>query len=37
VPVREAAGAGRFIWPFPADGVVTISPAQLGHLLDHLY
>ena len=27
--------AGRFIWPSPAEGVVTISPAQLGYLLDH--
>jgi transposase len=26
--------AGRFIWPSPAEGVVTISPAQLGYLLD---
>ena len=25
---------GRFIWPSPADGVVTISPAQLGYLLE---
>jgi transposase len=24
---------GRFIWPSPADGVVTISPAPLGYLL----
>jgi transposase len=24
---------GRFIWPSPADGVVTISSAQLGYLL----
>ena len=24
---------GRFIWPSPADGVVAISPAQLGYLL----
>ena len=24
---------GRFIWPSPADGVVTISAAQLGYLL----
>jgi transposase len=24
---------GRFIWPSPADGAVTISPAQLGYLL----
>jgi transposase len=26
--------AGRFIWPSPAEGVVTISPAQLGYLLE---
>jgi transposase len=26
---------GRFLWPSPADGVVTISSAQLGYLLDH--
>jgi transposase len=25
---------GRFIWPSPAEGVVTISPAQLGYLLE---
>ena len=24
---------GRFVWPTPADGAVTISPAQLGYLL----
>ena len=24
--------AGRFIWPSPADGVVTISTGQLGYL-----
>ena len=24
---------GRFLWPSPADGVVTISQAQLGYLL----
>jgi transposase len=24
---------GRFIWPSPADGMVTITPAQLGYLL----
>ena len=24
---------GRFLWPTPADGVVAISPAQLGYLL----
>ena len=25
---------GRFLWPSPADGAVTISPAQLGYLLE---
>jgi transposase len=25
---------GRFVWPSPADGAVTISPAQLGYLLE---
>lgn len=25
---------GRFIWPTPAEGVVTISAAQLGYLLE---
>lgn len=25
---------GRFIWPSPADGVVSISASQLGYLLD---
>ena len=25
---------GRFIWPQHADGVVTITPAQLGYLLE---
>ena len=25
---------GRFIWPSPADGVVTISAGQLGYLLE---
>jgi transposase len=25
---------GRFIWPSPADGAVTISSAQLGYLLE---
>jgi transposase len=25
---------GRFIWPTPRDGVVAISAAQLGYLLD---
>jgi transposase len=25
---------GRFIWPSSADGLVTITPAQLGYLLE---
>jgi transposase len=25
---------GRFIWPSPADGVVSISAAQLAYMLD---
>ncbi len=25
---------GRFIWPSPADGVITITSAQLGYLLE---
>ena len=25
---------GRFIWPSPAEGVVTITPAQLGYFLE---
>lgn len=25
---------GRFVWPSPADGTVTITPAQLGMLLE---
>ena len=25
---------GRFIWPTPAEGAVTISPAQMGYLLE---
>jgi transposase len=25
---------GRFIWPSPAEGIVTITPAQLGYLLE---
>jgi transposase len=34
VPICEAAGRGRFIWPSPTEGVVTISSAQLGYLLE---
>jgi transposase len=26
---------GRFLWPSVADGVVTISAAQLTYLFDH--
>ena len=25
---------GRFIWPSPADGVVSITPSQLAYMLD---
>ena len=25
---------GRFIWPTPVDGVIAITPAQLGYLLE---
>lgn len=25
---------GRFIWPTPTDGAVSISPAQLGYMLE---
>jgi transposase len=25
---------GHFLWPSPADGAVTITPAQLGYLLE---
>jgi transposase len=25
---------GRFVWPSPAEGAVTITPAQLGYLLE---
>ena len=25
---------GRFIWPTPTEGAVTISPAQLGYMLE---
>jgi transposase len=28
---------GRFLWPSLADGVVTVSVAQLSYLFDHLY
>jgi transposase len=25
---------GRFLWPSPADGVIAITPAQLGYMLE---
>lgn len=25
---------GRFIWPSPADGAVTVTPAQFGYMLE---
>lgn len=25
---------GRFVWPTPVDGVVSITPAQLGYMLE---
>jgi transposase len=28
---------GRFIWPSPAEGVVTITSGQLGYLFDHTW
>src|ERR1700726_4884116 len=33
MPVYQAARGGRFLWPRPADGVVTISSAPIGYLL----
>jgi transposase len=30
----ERLERGRFLWPSPADGVVAISPAQLGYMLE---
>jgi hypothetical protein len=34
MPVREADGTGHFLWPSPADALVTISSVQLGYLLE---
>jgi len=25
---------GKFVWPSPADGVVVITPAQVGYMLE---
>ena len=33
VGLKPEGEKGRFLWPSPADGVVTISSAQLGYLL----
>ncbi|WP_449257027.1 IS66 family insertion sequence element accessory protein TnpB [Bosea sp. (in: a-proteobacteria)] len=33
-PSSKRLERGRFLWPSPADGVVTITPAQLGYLLE---
>ena len=35
VLVAKRLERGRFLWPSPAGGAVTITPAQLGYLLDH--
>lgn len=37
VLVAKRLEEGQFRWPKVEDGVVTISPAQLGYLLDHPY
>jgi hypothetical protein len=31
---HNADERGRFLWPSPGDGAVTITPAQLGYLLE---
>lgn len=33
-PFAKRLERGRFLWPSPADGVVTISAGQLGYLLE---
>jgi transposase len=33
-PYAKRLQRGRFLWPSSADGVVTITPAQLGYLLE---
>src|ERR1700751_2715971 len=32
--VSKRLGPGLSIWPWPADGTVSITPAQLGYLLE---
>lgn len=34
LPARSGWSGGCLVWPLPADGVVTISSAQLGYLLE---
>jgi transposase len=31
---HDGLGMSLYLWPSPADGVVTITPAQLGYLLE---
>jgi transposase len=33
-PYAKRLERGHFLWPSPADGVVTITPTQLGYLLE---
>ncbi len=33
-PYAKRLERGRFIWPSPADGVVAITAAQLGYMLE---
>jgi transposase len=36
VLMQKRLTAGKFIWPSPADGIVTISRAQMSLLIDGL-
>lgn len=36
VVLCEALERGRFLWPSSADGVMTITPAKLGYLLEDI-
>lgn len=33
-PYAKRLERGRFIWPTPTDGVVSMTAAQLGHMLE---
>jgi hypothetical protein len=33
LPISKKLERGPFIWPSPVDGMITITPAQLGYLL----